>query len=75
MVNEIRVQFFDGVYDLVRVCSIHGAKSYTHYFIYDVYEDGTVDELYSGSQRLKALCLMQETSNLLDEDEAAIMGR
>lgn len=71
---KLGVQFFDGVYDLVRVCSIHGAKSYTHYYVYDVYEDGTVIELYSGSQRLKALSLMQETSNLLEEDEAVIMG-
>ena len=75
MGTEIRVRFFDGISELVRVCSIHGAKSYIHYYVYDVYEDETITELYSGSQRIKALRLMQETANLLLKDEAIIMGR
>ena len=74
MNTEIRVEFFDGVNELVRVCSIHGAKSYIHYFVYDVYGDGSVIEIYSGSQRLNALRLMRETCNLNEEDEIVIMG-
>lgn len=74
MDKEIRVQFFDGVNELTRVCRITGAKSYTHYFIYDVYDDESCVSIYSGCQRPLALRYMQETFNLLAEDEQIIMG-
>lgn len=67
--DEIRVEFFDGVYDLIRVCSMFiGRENIKHYQIYDIYPDDCMTVVYSGVDRSKALKWMEETYELTDDD-------
>lgn len=71
--DEIRVEFFDGVYDLIRVCSMFMVgDDYKHYQIYDIYPDDCMTVCYSGVDRSKALKWMEETYELTVEDEERI---
>ena len=71
----IRIPFFDGIYDLERVCIYLGHDTYR---VFDVYPDGQeIPVHYLGREFVnadEAIILLEHTYNVDDEHIAAIKG-
>ena len=69
----VRVQFFDGIYEVTRVCMYLGHGMYR---IFDIYPDGEeVPVTYFGSlfvDASTAIILMEQTCNMNESDVKAI---
>ena len=71
----VRISFFDGVYDLVRVCMYLGHGLYR---VFDIYPDGTEEPVtYLGAMFVDAsaaIILLEHTYNLSRSDIQTIIN-
>ena len=71
----VRISYFDGVYELVRVCMYLGHGLYR---VFDIYPDGTEEPVtYLGAMFVDAsaaIILMEHTYNMNESDIKAIVA-
>lgn len=74
MRDRLEVRFFNGIYDVTRVCIRLDNCRFFIYDLYDDYETMTMEAIYNGDNKKTVLNFMQETENMTIEDEEVLMA-